>query len=43
MTDGTGSLLGDVLVERDSQCWQVQVAVDGSSDLTGQLGSRTLT
>jgi len=38
MTDGTDSLLGDVLVERDSQCWQVHVAVELRS--TGPLSVR---
>src|SRR5664280_883827 len=35
MTDGTDSLLGDVLVEPDSQCWQVHVAVDAAELLAG--------
>ena len=35
MADGTDSFGGDVLVECDSQCWQVQVAVDTAELLTG--------
>ena len=30
MTDGTNSFGGDVLVECDLQCWQVQVTVDAA-------------
>ena len=34
MTRGTDSLRGDLLIEGDAECWQVQVAVDAAEPPT---------